>query len=1015
MRCLRLRAAVVVLLPLLACGDAGPMELLPGIPESTDSSTDRAALIALYEATKGAGWKNSRNWLSDVPLIYWHGVDTDTDGRVTVLRLRDNDLEGRIPPQIGHFAELRDLDLGKNALTGPIPPEIGGLSQLRTLELISNQLGGRIPPQIGRLSNLTQLHLSNNALTGPIPPEIGRLSRLRGLGLWSNELTGAILPELGDLEALSRLWLSDNDLTGPIPPEIGQLARLRALSFGGNDLTGPIPPEIGSLSGLWELDLGGNDLTGSIPPEIGRLSGLTELDLGGNDLTGPIPREIARLGQLERLALRANDLEGAIPADFGDLPALRQLLLGYNDLTGPIPPEIGRLSYLSELDLAHNALTGPIPPEIGGLLQLRSLELWSNDLEGPIPVELGDLRLLGELSLERNALRGPIPPSLGKLRYLRLLSLSQNDLSGPVPAELSELAWLRELTVNGNPQLSGVLPVGLKDLGQLTTLNAGGTALCTPADPGFQAWLRTLRAPRVPRCEDDVAPVYLTQAVQSFEFPVPLVAGRPALLRVFLTALDGETAGFFPPVRARFYLADAEIHTVDIPGSALTVPSRVEEGRLEASANVAIPADVVRPGLELVVEVDPEDTLGPSPGTAKRIPATGRQAIDVRAVPALHLTYLPFVRPDRESGDFLSRVADLTEADTLFRGMKEWLPVGDFTLAVHEVVYTSARTGGELLSEIEAIRVLEGGTGYYMGGIPRYLVSETGYAGLAMRGGQVSFSRVRTITIAHELGHNMSLQHAPCGGAGGPDPGFPTRDGTIGVWGFNRYDSSLVAPETSDLMSYCGPKWISDFSFSKAFDHRLREEGAAAGEGEAAAARASVARTLLLWGRADADGVPFLEPAFVVDAPPTLPGAGGPYTLTGMSAAGEAMFSLNFDMQEMADGDGESGFVFALPVSPAWADRLATVILAGPGGTATLDGADGTPTAILRDPRTGQVRGILRDLASLDGGQGGLGTLAGAAADPASSTASLASILPDAPDLEIVISRGLPSADQWRR
>ena len=1007
MRYLRLRAAVVVLLPLLACGDAGPTELLPGIPESTDSSTDRAALIALYEATNGAGWKNSRNWLSDGPLIYWHGVHTDTDGRVTELRLRDNDLEGRIPPQIGHFANLRDLDLGKNALTGPIPPEIGGLGKLRTLELISNQLSGRIPPQIGRLSNLTELHLSDNALTGPIPPEIGRLSRLRGLGLWSNELTGAILPELGGLEALSRLWLNDNDLTGPIPPEIGQLSRLRELRFGGNDLTGPIPPEIGRLSGLWELDLGGNDLTGPIPPEIGRLSGLTELDLGGNDLTGPIPREIGRLPQLGRLALRANDLEGAIPADLGDLSALRQLLLGYNDLTGRIPPEIGRLSELSAMDLAHNALTGPIPPEIGGLSQLRSLELWSNDLEGPIPAELGDLSRLRELGLERNALSGPIPASLGNLRYLRRLSLSQNDLSGPVPAELAGLAVLQELAVNGNPQLSGVLPVGLKDLGRLTTLSADGTALCVPADPGFQAWLRTLRAPRVPRCEEDVAPVYLTQAVQSFEFPVPLVAGRPALLRVFLTPLDGETAGFFPPVRARFYLEDAEIHTVDIPGSAVTVPSRIEEGRLDASANVAIPAEVVRPGLELVVEVDPEDTLGPDLGTAKRIPATGRQAIDVRAVPGLHLTYLPVVRASRESGEFLSRVTGLTEDDTLFRRARQWLPVGDFTVALHEVVYTSARTGGELFSEIEAIRVLEGGTGYYMGGIPRYLVFEVGYAGLATIGGRVSFSRFSSITVAHELGHNMTLRHAPCGGAGGPDPAFPTRDGTIGVWGFNRYDSSLVAPETSDLMSYCGPKWISDFSFTKAFDHRLRVEG----EGDAAAARANVARTLLLWGRADAEGVPVLEPVFVVNAPPALPRAGGPYTLTGMSIEGEALFSLNFDMQEMADGDGESGFVFALPASRAWADRLARVTLSGPGGTATLDGANGPPAAILRDPRTGQVRGIVRDLANLDGGPDGLGTLAGAAADPA----SIASILPDVAHLDLLISRGLPPADQWRR
>ncbi|MDE2662691.1 MAG: hypothetical protein OXI39_06790, partial [Gemmatimonadota bacterium] len=755
-----------------------------------------------------------------------------------------------------------------------------------------------------------------------------------------------------------------------------------------------------------------------VPPELGDLTALDRLWLGNNDLTGPIPPELGRLRQLRSLSLWSNDLEGTIPAELGDLAALRWLSVDYNDLTGRIPPEIGRLSQLREFHVSHNALTGPIPPQIGGLSALRSLDLSSNDLEGPIPAEVGDLRLLRILRLERNALRGPIPASLGHLTYLELLSLAQNDLSGPVPAELTGLPWLRELAVNGNPRLSGLLPVGLQDLARLTTLQAGGTALCAPADPGFQAWLRRLRAPRVPRCDGDVAPAYLTQSVQSFEFPVPLVADRPALLRVFLTAAEGEAVGF-PPVRARFYLEDAEIHTVDIPGSAGTVPSRVEEGRLDASANAAVPAEVVQPGLELVVEVDPEDTLGPDPGTAKRIPTAGRQAIDVRALPPLHLTYLPMVRPAVTSDDFLSRVAGLTEDDSLFSGVRQWLPVGDFTVALHEVVYTSARTHEDLMTEIEAIRVLEGGTGYYMGGIPRYLVEEVGLSGRAFIGGRTSFALVGPITVAHELGHNMDLRHAPCGGAGGPDPAFPTRDGTIGVWGFNSADGSLVDPEASDLMSYCWPKWISDFSFSKAFDHRLREEGTAAAQANVArtgVARTGVARTLLLWGRADVDGVPFLEPAFVVDAPPTLPRSGGPYTLTGAAADGETLFSLNFDMQEMADGDGESGFVFALPVSPAWADLLATVALVGPGGTATLEGANGPPAAIFRDPRSGRVRAIVRDLTNFDGGpggQGGRGALAGAAA--AADPASVASVLPDAADLEILISRGLPSAEQWRR
>lgn len=930
------RAVPALFLPLLACGDFGPTELPPGIPGSTDPSTDRAALTALYEATNGAGWKTSNNWLSDAPLAQWYGVEVDASGRVTELRLESNNLEGRIPPEVGHLHGLTGLDLGKNALTGPIPPEIGGLADLRSLVLWSNHLEGPIPPRIERLSRLLELHLSDNELTGPIPPEIGRLSRLRGLGLWSNDLEGSIPPELGDLAALTRLWLSSNDLAGPIPPEIGRLTQLQSLS-------------------LW-----------------------------------------------------SNGLEGSIPPELGDLPALRELWLDYNDLTGPIPPEMGRLSQLRDLHLGHNALTGPIPPEIGRLSQLRTLALWSNDLGGPIPAELALLPRLRELRLERNALSGPIPPSLGDLERLEQLSLAQNDLSGPVPAELSGLVALRKLAVNGNPRLSGLLPVDLKDLAHFTTLNAGGTALCAPADPDFQAWLETLRAPRVPHCEDDVAPVYLTQAVQSFEFPVPLVADRPALLRVFLTAADAETAGetaaSFPPVRARFYLEGAEIHTVDIPGSAGAVPSRVEEGRLDASANVAVPAEVVQPGLELVVEVDPENTLGSDPGTAKRIPAAGRQAIDVRAVPALHLTYVPVVRPARESGEFLRRVEGLTEDDSLFAGARQWLPAADLTVAVHEAVYTSARTSTELLAEIDAIRVMEGGTGYYMGGIPRYLAEELKLAGRGMLPGRASFSLVRSTTVAHELGHNMGLRHAPCGGAAGPDSAFPTRDGTIGVWGFNSSDSSLVDPGTSDLMSYCGPKWISDFSFTKAFDHRLREEG------ETAAASANAARTLLLWGGADSGGVPYLEPAFAVDAPPELPGSGGPYTLTGLSVVGEELFSLRFDMREMADGDGESGFVFALPVSPAWADRLATVVLQAPGGIATLGGAGGSPAAILRDPRTGRIRAIVRDLATLDGTHDGRGTLAGAAADPA----SVASLFPDAADLEVLVSRGLPSADQWR-
>ena len=51
---------------------------------------------------------------------------------------------------------------------------------------------------------------------------------------------------------------------------------------------------------------------------------------------------------------------------------------------------------------------------------------------------------------------------------------------------------------------------------------------------------------------------------------------------------------------------------------------------------------------------------------------------------------------------------------------------------------------------------------------------------------------------------------------GGPDPDYPYPDGSIGVWGYDLLDGRLVDPSTADLMSYCDPAWISDYSFNKA-------------------------------------------------------------------------------------------------------------------------------------------------------------------------------------------------------
>ena len=86
----------------------------------------------------------------------------------------------------------------------------------------------------------------------------------------------------------------------------------------------------------------------------------------------------------------------------------------------------------------------------------------------------------------------------------------------------------------------------------------------------------------------------------------------------------------------------------------------------------------------------------------------------------------------------------------------------------------------------------------------------------------------------------------------------------------------------------------------------------------AGAAVSASSRSVLLWGGVGADTVPYLEPAYVIDAPPALPDSAGEFRITGRTAGGGQLFSLSFTMPPTADGDGSSSFAFALP---GWAQQ----------------------------------------------------------------------------------------------
>ena len=313
----------------------GPASNLAAARTST-TGTDRAALVALYNATNGPNWANDTNWLTDAPLGAWHGVSTDASGRVTALRLYENGLSGSIPSEMGNLTSLEELILVGNGIT-----EISGLSEvvsLRVLGLDYNNIPDLSP--LADLTNLTDLSLSDTNV-----PDLSVLSDLINLTHLRLITTNtADLSPLSGLTNLTSLTLSHNSIADLSP--LAELTNLTYLNFWENQIE-----DISALSGLTNLTgvgLGLNNVT-----DISALSGLTKLEtlwLNNNNVT-----DISSLAGLTNLT---------------------ELYLGSNSITDI--SALAALTSLMELDLASNNITDLAP--LAGLTNLRNLDVRGNVL-----------------------------------------------------------------------------------------------------------------------------------------------------------------------------------------------------------------------------------------------------------------------------------------------------------------------------------------------------------------------------------------------------------------------------------------------------------------------------------------------------------------------------------------------------------------------------------------------------------------------------------------------------------
>ncbi len=947
-----------------------------------------------------------------------------------ILSLNQNELSGPIPPELGKLVNLENLWLRENQLTGSIPRELGNLTRLERLDLAVSYDLSLSPPG------------PRYFLSGPIPPELGKLVNLKELVLWGNKLTGSLPSEFAGLNELQSLSLTCNSLTGPVPPVLRQLHDLRHMNLSGNQFEGDIPAWLGELAHLEFVNLNSNHfLTGSIPSSIARLTDMVKLGLGSNRLSGPIPADLSRLANLEALAVGDNQLTGALPAQLGELTNLKTLTVFRNaNLAGPIPRELmqtplsgfawGDTSLCSPRDRVFQAWLGSLPSHQGGDIctlpapevfaafyegtggsgwtsnanwisdapvsswfgvtvedsLVTALELPGNGLSGTLPSAVGDFPDLTRLDLARNALTSDLPADLGNLTDLETLDLSSNRFSGLVPHEFGGFGSLERLDLSGN-ELEGALPGVLANLQSLSDFNWSESGACAPEVAWFQTWLGSVATRSGPTCEGlfsvSVADAHLSQAAQSVGGAVPLIAGRPALMRVLATA--DRANDHRPGARAAFLLDGQEVHRSEMTLGSSRGLAEYLPGQLDQWHQAVIPADALRPGVELVVQIDPDSIIPRTDLDELRLP------LDVREMPPMELTIVPVVTGsvwDEEVLDWIQR-AD----DPPVEFMRAVLPVGELDLTIHEPLAVAAAPDPEdvqdwidILQDIALLRATEGGSGYWYGVVNRD--GSEGINGVAAVEGRVGLGIPEEEVFAHEVGHNMSLDHAPCGNPALLDPHYPYGDGSIGVHGFDPRSGELVDPSTPDLMSYCHPQWISDYSFNKALEYRIRAE---AGARALAAQDGSRGSRLLLWGHVDPEGELDLDPAFTLDAPAKLPSGSGPYRVEGIARDGSSVFALDFDMEEVSEGSGS--FLFLVPFAENRLASLERIVLSGPEGSTTLErDTPARPMAIAIDPATGRIRSILR-------GEAAGAAIAAAAADTPPGRA---------PREQLVVSHGLP-------
>ncbi|XP_015113349.1 toll-like receptor 6 [Diachasma alloeum] len=309
------------------------------------------------------------------------------------------------------------------------------------------------------------------------------------------ELESTVLPVACSLDIQS-LDVSNNQISVLPPFGFSALKRLRTLNISGNAISmvddsalrGLRLLEVFDLSSnrivalpsgmfkdatntLKELRLQNNSISALAPGLVADMNQLVTLDLSRNTLTSSWLNAgtFAGLIRLVLLDLSRNKIVKVDPALFKDLYTLQILNLHHNEIDTIPADTFSPMSNLHTLDLAHNKLTYLDAYSLNGLFAMSLFSLDSNLLEGIHPDAFRNCSSMQDLNLSGNNLEA-IPVALKDMRMLRTLDLGENQIKSLEKPGFRGMSSLYGLRMIGN-EIVNVTKEALAELPALQILN----------------------------------------------------------------------------------------------------------------------------------------------------------------------------------------------------------------------------------------------------------------------------------------------------------------------------------------------------------------------------------------------------------------------------------------------------------------------------------------------------------------------------------------------------------------